>query len=93
MSSPLTLTLSPQGVVQMTSDGQPCSLQEVRARVLSTHPDREPQYRLYAHLSRLGYRPVRHSGAPQQCRYTGERAGSSPGGGGVRAGLGYGVSG
>ncbi|KAF0287140.1 tRNA-splicing endonuclease subunit Sen54 [Amphibalanus amphitrite] len=62
--------LCEMGVIQMTSDGQPCSLQEVRARVLSSDPDREQQYRLYAHLTRLGYRPVRHGSTARQNRAT-----------------------
>ncbi|XP_043230665.1 uncharacterized protein LOC122385974 isoform X2 [Amphibalanus amphitrite] len=62
--------LCEMGVIQMTSDGQPCSLQEVRARVLSSDPDRERQYRLYAHLTRLGYRPVRHGSSTRQNRAT-----------------------
>ncbi|XP_037071395.1 tRNA-splicing endonuclease subunit Sen54-like [Pollicipes pollicipes] len=55
--------LSEMGLLRLTAEGQPCcSQQEVRARLLAGCDARERRYRLYAHLTRLGYRPVRHQG-------------------------------
>ena len=56
--------------MQLTAEGQPCSLQEARARILQDFADRERQYRLYAYLTRLGYHPVRHGDTHSGC--TGE---------------------
>ncbi|XP_037094575.1 tRNA-splicing endonuclease subunit Sen54-like [Pollicipes pollicipes] len=61
--------LSEMGLLRLTAEGQPCcSQQEVRARLLAGCDARERRYRLYAHLTRLGYRPVRHQGRWPQVR-------------------------